>query len=310
MKFSTMKFNYLNLKAFQKLVHPTAQIKLDGCRALAYFTNDCSMLFSPQDNIINSVPTILKQLDGIFSLYKEQLKNNFCLDGEIYNHNWKLQDIHGALNRVNNYHPQESDLNYYIFDCFFYKKDDLDIVEKDKYCMRRLYRDTIVEDIAIHTYFRQVASNIFILKDFFIHSYQDVLDFTKNALDEGYEGSIIRSHTNIYTRGKRVSTALKFKPHQTMKCLIVKINQAIDKNGVALNRAGSFYCKTDEDVFFTVGSSQFTHAQLEYIWKKHKTLVGFELGIRYQRLTKRHAPMESVAVEIPALELFTTNVKK
>lgn len=220
------------------------QPKLNGIRALAQ-----NGMFQSRDEL-PWLPTILSHLTPWL---RDMFPLDWVLDGELYVHGWRLQDInrHVAVNRgqpTNETYKVE----YHIFDRVSYQ---LPFSERFYYPMegkRGLFSpDNPVKIVQTTRVFDP--------------SFAD--DFYAQQVSNGYEGIMYRLGNCPYTRPKepggngrskflsdknnRVHHMLKRKDWQDKEFPCIRVDEGLGKR---LGKAGALICTTPEGREFGVGS--------------------------------------------------------
>lgn len=253
------------------------QPKLDGdrCRALINEYGDVTLL-SSEENIINSVPHINEQL-------RESGLRNIELDGELYVHNAKHQDIHGVVGRTANLHPEFESIEYHIFDIINEKRQ----------------AERLLELTHLPT-----ADNIKLVKYFIADDEETIMDTLDACMEDGYEGIVVRHAGAPYIR-RRSTYVMKFKPRREDYYTIVGYVEEYSQYGEPKNALGALILDSgiinerNELDTFNVGSGSFlTRARREELWANRSTLVGAIAHVKYQHLTNRKVPRHPVLVDI------------
>ena len=178
------------------------QRKLDGERCRAIVASGRCLLLSSSEEIISSVPHInqamLKFPDGEY-------------DGELYKHGWSQNEIHSVVSTVTSMHPRYEEMEFHIFDV--------------KNCKTQAERIQQVYGLPW-----QPGSPIKKVETYIATNMAELMAFYDAFIDQGYEGFIIRELSSLYIE-RRSQLMMKFKPKQTDRYKIVKINEAIDKFG-------------------------------------------------------------------------------
>ena len=248
------------------------QPKLDGDRCRALFDKFGKVtLLSSEENIINSVPHIVDQLE------QTGLKS-FELDGELYTHGANHQLIHGTVARTVNLHPEFECIDYHIFD----------VVTNEPQWQR----------LSTIEHFIKPSNNIKIVETQFGETITDVMKGLEYYTELGYEGVVLRSLDNPYVR-KRTTQMMKFKPRKSDYYTIVGFKEEISIHGDPKGTLGALILQSDTAQIFKVGSGSFlTRENREMLWSKRFDIKGLVAHVKYQHLTERRVPMFPVLVEV------------
>ncbi len=248
------------------------QPKLDGDRCRAIFSEYGAVtLYSSEGNIINSVPHIQAQLEEFGYKNKE-------FDGELYTHGAMHQDIHSAVSRTVNIHPEFEQIDYHIFD---YVSDEPQYVRSIE--LPKLLRP---------------MDNIKLVETQYGETLEDVIHGLEYYTENGYEGIVLRNLDYPYMR-KRSTGMMKFKPRKSDYYQIVGYEEEISIHGDPKNSLGALILASDTNEIFKVGSGSFlTKESRKVLWDRRETLVGEIAHIKYQHLTERRVPRFPVLVDI------------
>lgn len=252
------------------------QLKLNGerCRAIC-FPNQVQMLSSEG----NSIPFLSHIAEALMKLGL----NGVELDGELYVHGFSLQDIHSIVSRKVNSHALSAAIEYHIFD----------IVENDTQRNRFVALNVIdarIRGLGLTEVLKVVHPEL-------VRTDQEIEQFLEHAMDEGYEGFVIRNPNALYQR-KRSTDIMKFKPHQEDVYEIVDSIEEVSIHGTPKQALGAIVCKGDDNTLFNVGTG-FTRDDRQKLWREREALVGKYLKVKFQTLSPgRRVPCHSVALQI------------
>jgi ATP-dependent DNA ligase len=250
------------------------QPKLDGDRCRALFDEYGKVtLLSSEENIINSVPHIVQQLEELE--YK-----NLELDGELYTHGTNHQLIHGTVARTVNIHPEFEQIEYHIFD----------FVSSEPQYQRSLALQKL---ITVDT-----GSNIKLVETQYGETIDDIMHGLEYYTENGYEGVILRNLDQPYVR-KRSTGIMKFKPRKSDYYIIVGYEEEISIKGEPKNALGALILQSDTEQIFKVGSGSFlTRENREYLWQRKESMINQVAHVKYQHLTERRVPRFPVLIDI------------
>jgi ATP-dependent DNA ligase len=164
------------------------QRKYDGFRCLASKEDGVVTLYSRSGDVFD-LPHISDELE-------QYMPDGFVLDGELYCHNTPFQKIASWIKK---HHPESKKLKYIVYD----------IPESD--CSGR--------DMTDRARLLQVLStkkwkSLEIAPTETASSKDEVLEYEKKFVDEGFEGAIVRLANGKYQYGYRSYALLKVKSFQ------------------------------------------------------------------------------------------------
>lgn len=250
------------------------QPKLDGvrCRALALQTGLQSneyLLLSSEENIIYSVPHINQALS--------KLRLDCELDGELYCHGLKFEEIISITSRTINFHLETERIQFHLFD----------IVNDQPQMKRQL----IIENL------RGLSPWIVVVSFYLCESLDDVLRAYDKIINQGYEGIIVRNVSAPYVR-KRSTQVMKFKPKKEDEYEIIGTQEEFSIDGRAKDSLGALVCNSGDGHQFNVGTG-FSADQRKSLWKDKELLLGKVAKVKYQHITSGNkVPRFPVFVEI------------
>lgn len=235
------------------------QAKYDGNRCLVAKKNHEVFAYSRNGKIIGSIDHILKAA--------ELIPDGTVLDGELYHHGTKLQTIRSWISR------DQEDSKKLVFVCY-------DVISLSPFSKRldRLMSLKLKPPI--------VNAPIELIKEPF--SQQDLADKTRDAIQEGFEGLVLRCPKTGYEVGKRSKGLIKVKRWMDDEFLVVDIEQSADGWAILV-------CSTEEQKTFSVsapGSMKRKHD----IWDDRTSYIGRRVTVEYANLTNQRIPFHPVAI--------------
>jgi DNA ligase-1 len=196
-------------KEEKKVKYPCyAQPKFDGMRCL----KDQTHLTSRTGKAITTMSHITQELSGLVQIF----------DGELYAHGESFQR---NMELIKKYRPGESEqVKYHIYD----------VVHPELGFKDRLL---LLQNI----FQRSNVENLELVETREIKSKEELLEYHKENLERGYEGTMVRHGDEGYGINKRSSSLLKFKDFQDIACKIVDVKPSEKRSD-----QGSFICELPE----------------------------------------------------------------
>ena len=198
------------------------------------------------------------------------------LDGELYCHGLKFEEIVSITSRTVNLHPDYRGIQLYLFD----------IVNEQPQMKRQL----IIENLRGLNPWIQVAPF------WLCESLDDIMRVYDKLIELHYEGIIVRHSMCPYER-KRSTWMMKFKAKGEDEYEITGYAEELSNEGNPKNSLGSLRLSSADGGTFSVGSG-FTQDQRKYLWETRESLAGKSVKVKYQHLTDRKVPRFPVFVEI------------
>ena len=227
------------------------QPKLDGMRCLA--TKDAGLV-SRQGNEINTVKHIQMEIDN------NPVVNTF--DGELYSHGRSFQE---NMRLVKKYRPGETEaIRYRVYDMVL---PNLPFASRYS-LLKELVKNMVYVEI-VPTY--QVTST------------EQIMEYHKKFLAEGYEGTIIRHGNAGYAINKRDTQLLKYKDFLDIQCEVIDVEPS-EKNPTQ----GVVICKNDKGTFGC--GMKFSHKEREEILQNKQDYIGQMAEVRFFEYTEDGLP--------------------
>lgn len=250
-----------------KLVYPGfIQPKLDGYRMI-YNSRDKSCM-SRQGKEFDIVKKTM--------LFKElQTINEFILDGELYVHGGTFEHL-GIIRKKK---IKDSDLvklneiEYHVYD----------IINESMTYNERL---EILKNMEKNGY-----TKIKFVQTEIINNQNDVDQFHKQFVNNGYEGSIIRNRLGKYRCKARSSDLLKYKDFEDNEFQIIDFTYEKDINSNNQKELPLivWICKTSEGNTFHV-RPKGTREERQHLYTIGSQFVGRNLHVKYFELTEGKVP--------------------
>ena len=250
------------------------QPKLDGvrCRALCFNTDNSHgySLLSSEENLIFGMKHIEEALDALPGAAE--------FDGELYCHDLTFEQIFSRTSREVNYHPEATQIGYYIFD----------ICNEDMPQLRRTQWLQQQQDY--------IRPPLWLVPTMIATTLEEIMDCLESYTKCGYEGVIVRHVSAPYVR-RRATHMMKWKPKKRDEYLIVGYKEEVSIDGVPKGRLGALICISDDEEF-SVGSG-FTEDDRIGWWPIRDSLIGKTCIVDYQHLTAgRKVPRHPVVVNV------------
>jgi len=307
-KSNVMYFPML-AKAFKDgekhLVFPLyIQPKLDGVRCLVYLLRKNGgvksvVAYTRTKKLFPSVDYIKTILyPYLNALYDVPNNQSIYLDGELYKHGKRLQDISGdSRNEAANVNAANTSRNeYHVYDCFYPKELDTTFQDRHKQ-MLAFYEALDDEDAAV---IRQVPT-------YLVNSYKEAQKKYVYFTKLGYEGAMLRNIDGPYLSDPdktgaflRSNDLVKMKPKFTDEFEIIGYTEGSkgkDKGAMI------WVCKTTAGEEFNVTPKDMTYAERYALFEDaeesfDEKYLGRMLTVEYEDLSKLGVPLRAKALVI------------
>jgi DNA ligase-1 len=212
-------------------------------------------------------------------------------DPNAYNNSSQIMSING-----------QPDFRFYVFDDFKYGN----YTYKERWLERKL----------------QDQGRLVILEQRIIESYEDVIAYEQEMLDQGYEGSMIRTIESLYKEGRcsfRDMSIFKRKPFVECEAVIVGFVEGLQNlnepqmnetghmrrsshqaNKVPKGTLGSFELRSPLwSLTFHSGLGEgFTQEDKQEVWNHRNEYLGRVVTVKYQKYGSRNRPRISSVIKI------------
>jgi len=127
-------------------------------------------------------------------------------------------------------------------------------------------------------------------------------EFNKSAIDQGYEGIMIKNPDAIYECKRSVSW-LKIKPVLTVDLTIVAVEEGTGKNK---GKLGALICEgTDQGKFIRVNvGSGLTDEQRDEIWNDREVVINQVIEVKADCITQSQDAENTYSLRFPRFERF------
>jgi len=250
-------------------------ILIHNCRCIAYYKNNQVILKTRKGKDYIDLFEIKLDLEKVFR------KNpDLILDGEIYYHGWDFQRIVSACKARNKDTPM---LEYHIFDC----------INSDKFYERyELLQDKIQYHITRFEY-----PKLQVVKTHFGLYSSEIERYLTDALQNGYEGLMIRLNECKYVQDKRSNQLLKYKQFQDEEFEII----GYEKELLANQEYGVVYIVKSGNSQFNVRPKGDMTSRINAL-KNIENDIGKMLTVRFQEKTQDNLPRFPIGIAIREID--------
>lgn len=243
------------------------QPKLDGVRCLAYWDEGSIVLMSRSGKPYD--------IEHISSEIARILPKGKILDGEVYIHGRTFQEIVTLIKNGSKYAKNKEfqmdrlNLQFHCYDIM----DDSDMIFID----RNKDRDTL---------FGGFESEIVIFVDTWaVNNEEDLRNCNARFIEDGYEGTMIRTAVGLYDWGFRSHDLLKMKTFQDAEYRIIGAEQGIGKFAGCV----IWICETGNCDVFRVVPKGTLEEKKEWFNDRDK-YIGQQLKVKFFELTDDGIP--------------------
>jgi len=249
-----------------------AQPKLDGVRCLAKRVDGKIKFYSRKGNEYKTLGHIAKELDKIIG--KDEV-----LDGEIYIHHKRFQELISAIKNVKNKGNtliKNTELQFHIFD----------------------YANTVMPYVDRYNILKEKFKgkdfkSLVLVKTDTLKNRKQVVNKHKQYVKQGYEGLILRNAYGYYRFDYRSDDLQKYKTFVDEEFPILAVRSGVR----SYDGCGTFICQTKDGLPFDVNPKGTLDQKREYL-RNRKKYIGKMLIVKYQEKSKDNIPRFAVGIGI------------
>lgn len=241
------------------------QVKFDGVRAKARRVDGKVVLFprSGQLDEVYDAKHVIQQLES-------WLPDGMELDGELYVHGKKLQEIASLATR---FRPESTVLVYNVYDVPM-----LGGCRDALWLDRRDHLAQIIETPSVKRVKTIQANDV-----------DDVVGYFRRFRERGFEGAMVRLHSFFYECGFRSASLLKVKEHETDEFEVIGCKEGVGKSA----GTATFICITKDGEEFDA-TMRGPIDERRRFWKERDSYIGRKLTVSFMRWTTAGKPQEPV----------------
>jgi DNA ligase-1 len=269
------------------------QPKLDGVRAITVidYESKTVTMYTRNGKVLDNFGHITAYLEG----FMEEFGRSYVLDGEVVSRSF--QDLMKQVHRKDNVQATDARL------CLF---DIVPLVEfkAGKSVMAQKRRSLFLknfENIFTDSGFIEIIPQIEVNLDEFLGELE-YKDYNKKAVEEGFEGIMIKDPNAVY-ECKRTVSWMKSKPFIEVSLSVTAVEEGTGKNQ---GRLGALVCEGEDDgkrIVVNVGSG-LTDDQRKEFWAAKDTLVGQVVEIRADAATRSQDSENTWSLRFPRFLRF------
>ena len=261
------------------------EYKYDGVRVIAITQKNSTTLYSRNGKILSNFPHIEEALN------KPEF-NGYVLDGEVMSDDFQslMKQVHRKTN------AKTDDAYLALFDIL-----PLAEFNKGKSSLSTIERKEFLDDIS-KSFDKCIKPVDYTILDFDSESGQKTFsEMNKRALQEGYEGLMIKPANNLY-ESKRSHAWLKIKPFIEVTLKVTEIQEGSGKHE---GKLGAFSVEGEDDgKFFSLSvGSGLTDEDREKFWEAKDKLIGQLIEIRADAITQS-SEGEHFSLRFPRFKTF------
>lgn len=257
-----------------------AQRKLNGLRCLAH-VKDGAVEFTSRIGIHWNIPHVAQDVLKIG-------RNGDWFDGELFIKGMALQNINSL---VKDYRPESAALEYHLYDMPM-SQGQADGIWEDRWL--ELCARVALMKITPKRSLMTEPSSIHLVETMTVNSFEEVVAFESIAIDEGYEGLILRKHGHRYAWNVRSDNLIKYKRFQDAEFMVVSATSRtlVDPETRAETEIlDCFICLNNQnDSHFEV-VPRGTMKDRKRMWEMAADYVGRRLTVRFLERSNDNIPI-------------------
>lgn len=236
------------------------QPKLDGHRCLITKQGGDTLAYTRKGKLIETIDPILSDID-------RWLPEGYTLDGELYVHGKKLQEISSLIKRAQ---PDNSLLNYHFYD----------LVAGQPFAERFEEMQGLIKHAE--------DPRIKLVSTVKVGSMEEVKQCFEIHRSLGLEGSMLRLSSQGYEDAKRSAQLLKVKAWQDMEVTVIDVKPSKDGWGICV-------AKLDNGKVFDISAPGSITEKTRVLINKQQ-YIGRRLTIEFANLTNDGLPFHAAAL--------------
>ena len=269
------------------------QPKLDGVRAITVidYESKTVTMYTRNGKVLENFGHITSYLEGFI----EEFGRSYILDGEVVSSSFQslMKEVHRKSN------VQASDARLCLFDI-------VPLVEfkAGKSVMAQKRRSLFLknfENIFNDSGFIEIIPQIEVNLDEFLGELE-YKDYNKKAVEQGFEGIMIKSPDAVY-ECKRTVSWMKSKPFIEVSLSVTAVEEGTGRNQ---DKLGALVCEGEDDgkrIVVNVGSG-FSDEQRGEFWAAKDTLIGQVVEIRADAATRSQDSEDTWSLRFPRFLRF------
>lgn len=276
-----LEFNPSSCSEYPVYVQP----KLDGVRCLVYYSGNGTLVFqSRQNTIFDSFEHLVEDIEKLLENMGNPL--NFVLDGELYIHGAEFNEITSIVRRSKTKHPNIRNLQYHIYDCFYFgdqnlQKNNMPYSERNKMLTEAFDKHKFKNILLVDT---RKATSMEDIEE--LHSYY-------TNLSNPYEGVMLRTIDSIYKQQGRSKHLQKYKKFYDDEFVVVGYHEGTG----AYSGTAIFDCRSNVDPKKTFGVKMIGSINSrKQIFKDVNEYIHKKLTVKYQEVSPDGIPRFPVGI--------------
>lgn len=231
-----MKGHEYKTRSIKKEQWPVyTQPKINGIRMLCNEINKDIKMRSWLNNEYKNLTHLKTEIEEFF----QYLPKNSTLDGELYNHQLKFNDIVSAVKTVNREHKYLKYIKYYIFDIDYESNTERISFEKRYELLVNAYT-RYVEDREIDGK-NKYPETIFIVQCSIAIDENSVISQHDEHVKNGYEGIMIKKISNGYPEGSKFYNESLYKQSKCNNILKYKNFRDDEGKILLITKVGNYF---------------------------------------------------------------------
>jgi DNA ligase-1 len=257
--------------------HKQLEVKLDGVRVLAFVTATNISLFSRSGKAFENFPHIIDELTERRDELLRAFGSSFVLDGEVIGQSF--QELMKQARRKTN--VDATDTILHVFDVI--PTDDF----REGFCPtpQQERSQMLLQASSTFSKFKSISLVEHIIVDLGDdNSVDQMWEFADNAIQQGYEGILIKDIDAPY-KCKRSTSWLKYKPVVTYDLTVIGVEEGTGKNE---GKLGAIVCEGEDNgrnIRVSVGSGFSDDGRNEY-WVERDLLLGRVVEVQADVVTQ------------------------
>ncbi len=267
-----------NTRSFKLTFPLSVQRKFDGIRCVVSKNQNNKISMNSRKGVeIFNFNDIKEEIELLYS--NESCNNNIIFDGELYTKALNFETISGIVRQVDCTNEDIKHVEYHIYDVFDSNNPSWSFQD----------RTDFIKNISGDLFFNKIK----IVETIIAENMEQVDDYHRQFIDEGFEGIMLRQTNGLYEENKRSKFLQKLKLFMEEEFEIINFHdgEGHDKNMVI------WECKTGCGKLFSV-KPRGTFEERRIMFATASTQIGRFLTVIFQEYSADGIPRFPVGKSI------------
>ena len=259
-----------NTRSFKLAFPLSVQRKFDGIRCVVSKNQNNKIIMNSRKGVeIFNFKDIIEEIEILYS--NDTCYNGIIFDGELYTKSLNFETISGIVRQVDCTNDDIKHVEYHIYDVY----------DPNNPSWSFQHRTDFIKSISDKQHFNKIK----IVETIIAENMEQVDDYHRQFIDEGFEGIMLRQTNGLYEKNKRSKYLQKLKLFMEEEFEIINFHdgEGHDKNMVI------WECKTGCGKLFSV-KPRGTFEERRIMFNNASTQIGRFLTVIFQEYSADGIP--------------------